>query len=238
MSSSGHLALVPRLLGWDYEELPADFRKTFEVALHVGSAPAVALALRGESSGLGAPALALTLLPPAVAGLAFEGPIERRFGDVRSVALAQVVAGAALLAADSLPERRVAADARRPPPGGGRAGARARAGRVALGRRADRLPTARPVAPGGRVAVAASRPAGYRRRRGAEGIPLPARRRAGRHDGAAAPRAQPPRGCRRWRRCRSPEAEVGAPLAAYRIALGLGALAHLSPSDLGWRQKG
>ena len=110
MSSSGHLALVPRLLGWDYEDLPADARKTFEVALHAGSAPALALALRGEIGR--APHLqALTFLPPAVIGLAFERPIERRLGGLRSVAIAQVVAGAALIAADLRPERRAAANA-------------------------------------------------------------------------------------------------------------------------------
>ena len=110
MSSSGHLALVPRLLGWDYEDLPADARKTFEVALHAGSAPALALALRGEIGR--APHLqALTFLPPAAIGLAFERPIERRLGGLRSVAIAQIVAGAALIAADLRPERRSEANA-------------------------------------------------------------------------------------------------------------------------------
>jgi len=99
VSSSGHLALVPRLLGWDYAALPADARKTFEVALHAGSAPALALAVRGELRGE-AHLLLLTLLPPAVAGLALERPIERRLGGPRSVAVAQILAGAALLAAD------------------------------------------------------------------------------------------------------------------------------------------
>ena len=79
VSSSGHLALVPRLLGWDYADLPADARKTFEVALHAGSAPALALALRGGV--VRDPHLqALTFLPPALIGLAFERPIERRLG--------------------------------------------------------------------------------------------------------------------------------------------------------------
>lgn len=105
VSSSGHLALVPRLLGWNYSELPPDARKTFEVALHAGSAPALALALRGEI-GRDPRLLALTFLPPALIGLAFERPIERRLGGVRSVAVAQIVAGAALLAADLRPERR------------------------------------------------------------------------------------------------------------------------------------
>jgi len=110
VSSSGHLALVPRLLGWDYAELPPDARKTFEVALHAGSAPALALALRGEL--LRAPHLqALTVLPAAVIGLAFERQIEARLGGVRSVALAQIVGGLALLAADRRPERRSAVSA-------------------------------------------------------------------------------------------------------------------------------
>jgi undecaprenyl-diphosphatase len=110
VSSSGHLALVPRLLGWDYCALPGDERKTFEVALHAGSAPALALALRG--SLFRDPHLqALTVLPAAVVGLAFEREIEERLGGVRSVAIAQIAGGLALLAADLMPERRGAATA-------------------------------------------------------------------------------------------------------------------------------
>lgn len=110
VSSSGHLALVPRLLGWDYARLPADARKTFEVALHAGSAPAVAIALRG--SLWSKPHLqALTVLPAAVVGLAFERQIEERLGGVRSVAIAQIAGGAALLAADLMPQRRSSASA-------------------------------------------------------------------------------------------------------------------------------
>jgi undecaprenyl-diphosphatase len=110
VSSSGHLALVPRLLGWRYAELPGASRKTFEVALHAGSVPALALALRHR---LGPPRLplALTMLPPAVVGLLFERPIEQHLGGVRTVALAQVGAGAALFAVDTLPERRDTPDA-------------------------------------------------------------------------------------------------------------------------------
>jgi len=105
VSSSGHLALVPRLLGWDYADLPPDARKTFEVALHAGSAPALALALRGEI-GREPHLQALTFLPPALIGLALERPIESRLGGLRSVENAQIVAGAALLAADLRPQRR------------------------------------------------------------------------------------------------------------------------------------
>jgi undecaprenyl-diphosphatase len=109
VSSSAHVALIPRLLHWPYADLPGDVRKTFEVALHAGSAPALALALRGEL--FRAPHLqALTFLPPAVVGLALERPIEQRLGGVRSVAVAQIAAGAALFAADLRPERRAEVD--------------------------------------------------------------------------------------------------------------------------------
>jgi undecaprenyl-diphosphatase len=105
VSSSGHLALVPRLLGWDYAELPPDARKTFEVALHAGSAPALALALRGELFQA-VHLQALTFVPPAVVGLALERPIERRLGGLRSVAVAQIAGGLALLLADRRPQLR------------------------------------------------------------------------------------------------------------------------------------
>jgi len=110
VSSSGHIALVPRLLGWDYADLPGDARKAFEVALHAGSAPALALALRGEL-GRRPWLLALTLLPPAAVGLLLERPIERRLGGLRSVAVAQIVGGAALYIADGRAERRATAGA-------------------------------------------------------------------------------------------------------------------------------
>jgi undecaprenyl-diphosphatase len=111
VSSSGHLALVPQLLGWSYADLPADLRKTFEVALHAGSAPALLIAARRGAAPTGLPMLAVTLLPAAVAGLAFERPVEERLGGMRSVALAQVLAGAALVIADRSPERRSEPDA-------------------------------------------------------------------------------------------------------------------------------
>jgi undecaprenyl-diphosphatase len=98
VSSSGHVALLPHLLGW---EKPG---KTFEVAVHAGSTPALLLALRGER--LLDPKLVLTLAPAALAGLAFERPVEERLGGPRSVAVAQILAGAALLAADRRDERR------------------------------------------------------------------------------------------------------------------------------------
>jgi undecaprenyl-diphosphatase len=110
VSSSGHLGLLPALLGWEYAKLPGDSRKAFEVALHAGSAPVVAaLALRAARRAGESPdpaALALMLLPPTAVGFALERPIARRLGGARSVGLAQIGAGAALLLADRGPERR------------------------------------------------------------------------------------------------------------------------------------
>jgi undecaprenyl-diphosphatase len=106
VSSSAHLAIVPRVLGWRYAGLDPGERKTFEVALHAGSAPALTLVAAASGSRLRPAWLALTVVPPAVAGLVLERPIERRLGGPRSVALTQVAAGAALWAADRRPARR------------------------------------------------------------------------------------------------------------------------------------
>jgi undecaprenyl-diphosphatase len=117
ISSSGHLALVPQLLGWQVAELDASTRKTLEVALHTGSAGALAvLAVQRRMNGhtpwttTGSVScaalvrkvglLGLTFAPPAVAGLLLERRIEERLGGVRTVALAQIAAGAALWLVD------------------------------------------------------------------------------------------------------------------------------------------
>jgi undecaprenyl-diphosphatase len=92
VSSSGHLVL----LGSD--------DKAFEVFAHAGTAAALLLALPLPR------ARPLTLVPAAVAGLALEGPIERRLGK-RSVAIAQIAGGLGLLLADAAPERRAESDA-------------------------------------------------------------------------------------------------------------------------------
>ncbi len=105
MSSSGHLALVPRLLGWPYAQLPGGVRKSFEVAVHAGSAPVLALAAaRGPRLDLRG--VALTLAPAAAGGLLFESQIEERLGSARSVAIAQIAAGAVLIATDLRRPRR------------------------------------------------------------------------------------------------------------------------------------
>ena len=118
ISSSGHLVLVPELLGWPYGRLDPELRKAFEVAVHAGTAAALLVALRGEvAEAAGALDVrrligtALAFAPPAAAGLLFEEPIERRAGAPRRVAGAQVVAGLALAAADRRPADRSYAEA-------------------------------------------------------------------------------------------------------------------------------
>jgi undecaprenyl-diphosphatase len=110
--------LVPALLGWRYGELDAELRKSFEVALHAGTALALLIGLRHEVAevvreldGGRLGRHALELLPASVAALAFERPIEQRLGAPRRVAGAQVVAGAALLLADLSPACRPREDA-------------------------------------------------------------------------------------------------------------------------------
>jgi undecaprenyl-diphosphatase len=103
ISSSAHTALLPRLAGWPYADLDPDLRKAFEATLHAGSAAGIAATAR---PALGWRRHALLLVPVVVAGYALERPIERRLGSLRSIAIAQIAAGLALLAADSRPARK------------------------------------------------------------------------------------------------------------------------------------
>jgi len=113
ISSSGHIALVPWLLGWEYDELDDELRKSFEVALHAGTAAALLITLRGEVSdavhGLDArraTLIALSFAPPALAGYTLERQIEARFGTPPTIA-AGLIAGALLMAwADRAPQTR------------------------------------------------------------------------------------------------------------------------------------
>jgi undecaprenyl-diphosphatase len=113
VSSSGHMALVPWLLSWSYGELDDELRKSFEVALHAGTAAALLLALRSEVAetirdldGRRLSIIALSLLPPALVGYTLERPIERHLGTPRTIAAA-LLGGAVLMAwADRAPQRR------------------------------------------------------------------------------------------------------------------------------------
>jgi undecaprenyl-diphosphatase len=113
ISSSGHIALIPWLRGWRYCELDPDLRKSFEVALHAGTAAALLVMLRSEVSealndmsmrlvGL----VVLSFTPPAIVGYKLERPIEERLGTPATVA-AGLLAGSILMAwADRSPQTR------------------------------------------------------------------------------------------------------------------------------------
>lgn len=118
VSSSGHLVLVPALLGWDYVDLDPELRKSFEVALHTGTALALLVGLRHEVAEvvreLDRRRIArhlLELVPPAAAAFLLERQIERRAGSPRTVAAAQLAGGAALALADLRAARRARATA-------------------------------------------------------------------------------------------------------------------------------
>jgi undecaprenyl-diphosphatase len=107
VSSSGHTELVPWLMGWSYAELDGELRKAFEVALHAGTALALLVALRDEVGeamvGFDARTAGLivgSFAPPAVVGLAFERPIERRLGGPGSIAVGLVLGSAVMVWAD------------------------------------------------------------------------------------------------------------------------------------------
>jgi undecaprenyl-diphosphatase len=118
ISSSGHVAVVPWLLGWDYGELEPELRKAFEVALHGGTAAALLISLRSEVvdfMNTTSPRLlglvGLASAPAAVVGLALERPIERRLGGPRSIAAGLLGGGLAMAWADRAPQARSSDDA-------------------------------------------------------------------------------------------------------------------------------
>lgn len=118
ISSSGHIAVVPWLAGWDYRQLDDELRKAFEVALHTGTAAALLISLRREvndaARGLSLRRLwqiGLSFAPPAFVGYRFERPIERHFGTPPTVAVGLVVGALAMALADRTPQDRSAEDA-------------------------------------------------------------------------------------------------------------------------------
>ncbi len=107
VSSSGHITLIPWLAGWSYPDLDPGRRKSFEVALHAGTAAALLITERREVAravreldGRRVALIALSFLPPAVAGFTLEGQIERRLGTPATIAAGLVAGSAAMAVAD------------------------------------------------------------------------------------------------------------------------------------------
>ena len=119
ISSSGHIAVVPWLAGWQYCRLDDELRKSFEVALHTGTAAALLISLRREVEdavrGLGlrrAWQIGLSFAPPAFVGYRYERWIERHLGTPPTVAAGLFAGAVAMALADRAPQERRAEDAR------------------------------------------------------------------------------------------------------------------------------
>lgn len=97
ISSSAHVGLLlPR-------DLTPAARKEIEVALHLGTAVALAVQARpAPRFGL----LVAATAPPALAGLAFERLVEERLGTPVTVAGGLLAGAAAMVVADRVPPRR------------------------------------------------------------------------------------------------------------------------------------
>jgi undecaprenyl-diphosphatase len=113
VSSSAHLTLIPWLAGWETEERDPELQKSFEVALHAGAAGALLVGQRrviaeelGSFDARKGAALALSFLPPAICGLAFERSIERRLGGPLSTAIGLLAGAAGMVVADRRPQVR------------------------------------------------------------------------------------------------------------------------------------
>jgi undecaprenyl-diphosphatase len=118
ISSSGHVTIVPWLLGWEYQDLDDELRKAFEVALHGGTAAALLITLRDEvadvlrqPSGRLIALITLSFAPPAIVGYALERPIERRLGTPGTIAAGLVAGGALMAVADRRPQERSSEEA-------------------------------------------------------------------------------------------------------------------------------
>jgi undecaprenyl-diphosphatase len=106
VSSSAHVGLLPWVLGWRHAALPGEVRKEVEVALHAGTALALAEPHRPRWA-----LLAAATAPPGLAGLLLERAIQARLGTPPSVAAGLVAGAAAMVLADRTAARRTADEA-------------------------------------------------------------------------------------------------------------------------------
>jgi undecaprenyl-diphosphatase len=118
VSSSGHLVLAPHLLGSDFVELDPELKKSFEVALHAGTAVALVIVLRDEvfeavrdldSRRIGM--IVSSLAPAAATALGLERVIERTLSRPEVVVVGLVAGSLAMAWADRLGGTRSRAEA-------------------------------------------------------------------------------------------------------------------------------
>ena len=113
VSSSAHISLIPWLAGWNWHGIDPEARKSFEVALHAGTAAALLIGQRrliaSELAAFDrrrAAVVGLSFLPPAVAGYGLERQIERRLGGPGATAAGLVAGAVAMVVADRRPQDR------------------------------------------------------------------------------------------------------------------------------------
>ena len=113
VSSSAHLTLIPWLAGWDPDDRDPELDNSFGVALHAGAAAALLIGQRrviaeelGTFDARKAGVVALSFLPPAILGVVFERPIERRLGGPLATAIGLLAGAAAMFVADRRPQLR------------------------------------------------------------------------------------------------------------------------------------
>ena len=118
VSSSAHLSLVPWFAGWDWKRIDPEQRKSFEVALHAGTAAALLIGQRrviaeelAAFDARRATVVALSFVPPAVAGYTLERAIETRLGGPGSIAAGLAFGALAMIAADRRSQSRGPGDA-------------------------------------------------------------------------------------------------------------------------------
>jgi undecaprenyl-diphosphatase len=118
VSSSAHIALIPWLCRWGWQRADPEARKSFEVALHAGTAAALLIGQRrviaaelAAFDSRRAAVVALSFVPPAIAGYALERQIESHLGGPRSIAAGLAAGAAAMMIADRQPQRRGPGDA-------------------------------------------------------------------------------------------------------------------------------
>ena len=114
ISSSGHLLIVPWLFEWDDFAGNESLKKTFDVALHIGTLVGVVAYFRRDllklvidgftrprtRDGRFAWLIAVSSVPAAITGALFDDVIEEELGQIWLIALMLIVFGLVLLWAD------------------------------------------------------------------------------------------------------------------------------------------
>lgn len=104
---------MPWLADWRWAEADPEYRKSFEVALHAGTALALLIGQRRliteelrAFDRRRAAVVALSFVPPAIVGYRFERTIERRLGGPGATALGLGAGAIAMVLADRCPQDR------------------------------------------------------------------------------------------------------------------------------------